>query len=213
MELLCRDDLFSYNHLMVGYFPPILDFCMGQQSGELHVGGSLDGALEDLRSRYCGCKYIDGGVDIFIPENSRSLTQNDLNFLYHLEEIKDVIRFNKFPSGSEILLPNLIRIRGVTTTPEGFSLSLVDSDVTQFVLPKLREISNGVVEVNNSTWCGYNTVNWEDIVESQSPKLVITPENFTLHLQQECTDNSEYSIEISIFHSVQMHRPFLYSTA
>ena len=146
--------------------------------------------LDDLRRTFCGCKRIGGSVNVFfLPElaNNSNLTENDFNFLYHLEEVGGGVSFFNVPPLDTLTLPHLVLIRG-NNLPSGFALSLVNSQVDKFILPKLVEITVGSMQLNNSVWCGYYTVNWADILETGSVHLLPDTDelNFAEELNRSC---------------------------
>lgn len=101
--------------------------------------------------------------------------------------------FINVPPIETLTLPRLVLIRGndllsSSHVANGFALSLVNSMVNKFVLPALVEITAGSMQLYNSTWCGYYTVNWEDIFEAGSVHLLPnTAElNFMAELEMSC---------------------------
>ena len=117
-----------------------------------------------------------------------SLAEDDFNFLYHLEEVGGGVSFFNVPPLDRLTLPELVLIRGNSLASGGYALSLVNSQVDEFVLPKLVEITVGSMQLRNSTWCGYYTVNWEDIFEAGSVHLLPNDAelNFTEELNMRC---------------------------
>ena len=156
----------------------------------------MQAILADLRNTFCGCKRIGGSVNVFFPSmptDNYNLTDEDFNFLYHLEEVGGGVTFINVPPIDRLTLPNLVLIRGnnlpsSSLVTNGFALSLVNSTVDRFVFPKLVEITVGSMQLYNSTWCGYYTVNWEDIFEAGSVHLLPNNDelNFTNELSMSC---------------------------
>ena len=99
-----------------------------------------------------------------------NLTEDSFNFLYHVQEISGVLRFQNIPPVSRIVLPNLRIIRGdeVITTSDGRNLALIllETRIGALVMPKLTEVTHGdVLFENTSSMCNYKTVNWGDIID------------------------------------------------
>ena len=101
-----------------------------------------------------------------------NLTEDSFNFLYHVEEISGVLRFQNIPTVERIVLPNLHIIRGeeliATAEGRGLALVLLNTRIGAIVLPKLTEITQGDVRLENTTssMCNYKTVNWNDIIDN-----------------------------------------------
>ena len=101
-----------------------------------------------------------------------NLTEDSFNFLYHVEQISGVLRFQNIPTVDRIILPNLRIIRGeeLKETAEGHGLALVilNTRIGAIVLPNLTEVTRGDVHFRNTTssMCNYKTVNWDDIIDN-----------------------------------------------
>ena len=170
---------------------PPTEYCAGQEPNTFGSGSTVQTILNDLRDTFCGCKRIGGSVNVFFPPmltDSYSLTEDDFNFLYHVEEVGGGVSFFNVPPIDRLALPELVLIRGNSLASGGYALSLVNSQVDKFVLPKLVEITVGSMQLRNSTWCGYYTVNWEDIFEAGSVHLLPNDAelNFTEELNMRC---------------------------
>ena len=178
------------------YVVLLTEYCPGQEPGRFGAGSTVQAILADLRNTFCGCKQIGGSVNVFFPSmptDNYNLTEDDFSFLYHLEEVGGGVTFINVPSIDRLTLPNLVLIRGnnlpsSSLVANGFALSLVNSTVDRFVLPRLVEITVGSMQLYNSTWCGYYTVNWEDIFEAGSVHLLPNNDelNFTNELSMRC---------------------------
>ena len=174
----------------------LTEYCPGQEPEIFGAGSSVQAILADLRNNFCGCKRIGGSVNVFfppMPTDNYSLIEDDFNFLYHLEEVGGGVTFINVPPIDTLTLPHLVLIRGnnlpsSSLATNRFALSLVNSQVGRFVLPKLVEITVGSMQLYNSTWCGYYTVNWEDIFEAGSVLLLPNNDelNFTNELSMRC---------------------------
>ena len=169
----------------------------------------MQAILADLRNTFCGCKRIGGSVNVFFPPMSAdnySLVEDDFNFLFHLEEVGGGVTFINVPPIDTLTLPRLVLIRGNnlpshSLAANGFALTLVNSTVDKFVLPALVEITVGSMQLYNSTWCGYYTVNWEDIFEAGSVHLLPnTAElNFTEALDMSCLSEDRECMCVVLF--------------
>ena len=156
-------DLFLADTVCVGYSIDIF------ASGEI-----VEEILNSLHNQLCGCTHVTGSIeiDMFGNDNYTNLTEDSFNFLYHVEEISGVVRFQNIPTVNRIVLPNLRMIRGddLIETAEGRSLALVllNTRIGAIVLPKLTEVTRGDVRFQNTTssMCNYRTVNWNDIIDN-----------------------------------------------
>ena len=108
---------------------------------------------------------------MFGHDGYTNLTEDSFNFLYHVEEISGVLRFQNIPTVNRIVLPNLRIIRGEelieTAEGRGLALVLLNTCIGAIVLPKLTEVTRGDVRFQNTTssMCNYKTVNWDDIID------------------------------------------------
>ena len=134
----------------------------------------MDEVLVNLDERFCGCTHVTGSIQIklnmFGNADYANLTEDSFNFLYHVEEISGVLRFQNIPQVSRIVLPNLRIIRGdeVITTSDGRNLALIllETRIGALVMPNLTEVTRGdVLFENTSSMCNYKTVNWNDIID------------------------------------------------
>ena len=109
---------------------------------------------------------------MFGHDSYTNLTEDSFNFLYHVEQISGVLRFQNIPTVDRIILPNLRIIRGeeLKETDEGRGLALVilNTRIGAIVLPNLTEVTLGDVYFQNTTssMCNYKTVNWDDIIDN-----------------------------------------------
>ena len=133
----------------------------------------MEEILANLNRQFCGCTHITGSMQINMVgnENYTNLTEDSFNFLYHVEEISGVLRFQDIPTVERIVLPNLRIIRGeelIPTLDRGLALVLLETRIGAIVLPKLTEVTRGDVRFENTTssMCNYKTVNWPDIIDN-----------------------------------------------
>ena len=133
----------------------------------------MEEILRNLRDRFCGCTHVTGSIQIDMFGNSdyTNLTEDSFNFLYHVEEISGVLRFQNIPPVSRIVLPNLRIIRGddliATSGGRGLALVLLETRIGALVMPNLTEVTRGDVRFQNtSSMCNYKTINWNDIIDN-----------------------------------------------
>ena len=134
----------------------------------------MEDILTNLHNQFCGCNHVIGSiqVDMFGHDGYTNLTEDSFNFLYHVEQISGVLRFQNIPSVERIVLPNLRIIRGekLIQTEEGRDLALVllNTRIGALVLPNLTEVTRGDVHFQNTTssMCNYKTANWDDIIDN-----------------------------------------------
>ena len=134
----------------------------------------MEEILTNLHNQFCGCTHVKGSIqiDMFGHADYTNLTEDSFNFLYHVEEISGVLRFQNIPTVERIILPNLHIIRGddLIATPEerGLALVLLNTHIGAIVLPNLMEVTQGDVRFQNTTsyMCNYRTVDWNDIIDN-----------------------------------------------
>ena len=155
------------------------------------TGDTVQIVLNDLKDTFCGCKRIGGSINVRFPlaqADSASLSEDNFTFFYHIEAVGGSVAFFNVPPIDRLTLPQLVLIRGNGIASDGAALTLENSTVAEFVLPKLVEISNGNVQLSNTTWCGYYTVNWNDILEAGEVRLLPNDEDsdFADELNMSC---------------------------
>ena len=134
----------------------------------------MEEILTNLHNQFCGCTHVTGSIqiDMFGHDNYTNLTEDSFNFLYHVEEISGVLRFQNIPNVEHVVLPNLHIIRGadliLTAEGRGLALVLLETRIGAIVLPNLSEVTRGDVYFQNTTssMCNYKTVNWDDIIDN-----------------------------------------------
>ena len=133
----------------------------------------MDEILHNLHERFCGCTHVTGSIQINMFGNAdyANLTEDSFNFLYHIEEISGVLRFQNIPPVSRIVLPNLRIIRGddliATSGGHGLALVLLETHIGSLVMPNLTEVTRGGVRFQNTNFmCNYKTINWNDIIDN-----------------------------------------------
>ena len=147
--------------------------CVGYATDFFAPGDTVEEILTNLRNQFLCCTHITGSIQInmFGHAGYTNLTEDSFNFLYHVEEISGVLRFQNIPTVERIVLPKLRIIRGddLIPTDEGRNLALIllETRIGAIVLPKLTEVTRGDVYFQNTTssMCNYRTVNWDDIID------------------------------------------------
>ena len=149
----------------------------GFQEGEFET---TDEILSSLRSQFCGCTSIAGNIRINLNNAApRELNETDFDFFFYLEQISGHILLVNFPATSRIILPNLRLIRGQELVGQGgdlFALALRNVNVSEFIMPKLTEITRGNVqlfqEAGYRRLCSFTRVNWLDFMDDPSAAAI-----------------------------------------
>lgn len=105
---------------MVWILLPAGTTCVGDEIGNFAQGSSIADILDELSEQFCGCTHITGSIQIDLStteDNPLNLTENSFDFLYHVQEISGVLRFQNISSVPRIVLPNLVIIRGMSKSP------------------------------------------------------------------------------------------------
>ncbi|XP_065887121.1 epidermal growth factor receptor-like isoform X2 [Dysidea avara] len=145
------------------------EFCDGLRVLENAVsrGESKEQFLEDMRAMYCGCRVIDGSVNIVNRPMNETYSSTDFEFLSSVEEIGDTLLIQNINVTDNITLPNLRLIRGHNLLNFGAEPSgnpaIYIHNVTVY-LPKLTEITLGDVYIVTVSSCNHRGVLWEDIL-------------------------------------------------
>ena len=116
---------------------------------------------------YCGCRVIDGSVNIVNRPMNETYSSTDFEFLSSVEEIGDTLLIQNINVTDNITLPNLRLIRGHNLLNFGAEPSgnpaIYIHNVTVY-LPKLTEITLGDVYIVTVSSCNHRGVLWEDIL-------------------------------------------------
>ena len=148
----------------------VVDFCEGRKIQETVAGDqSKEEFLEVMSNVYCGCRVVDGSVNILERPMNETYSSTDFEFLSSVEEIGDTLNIQNINVTDNITLPNLRLIRGRNLIgyllPPSGDPALVILNVTAPVyLPKLTEITLGDVYIVNVSSCNHRGVLWEDIL-------------------------------------------------
>ncbi|XP_065888305.1 epidermal growth factor receptor-like isoform X3 [Dysidea avara] len=124
--------------------------------------------LQDMRIRFCGCRVVDGSININRPENEL-YNSKDFKFLSSVEEIGDSLFIQNLNISDHITLPNLQLIRGRnlvdnTISPTRHPALLIHNVTGPVYLPNLTEISIGDVYIVTVSSCNHRGVLWEGIL-------------------------------------------------
>ena len=129
--------------------------------------------LRNLRDRFCGCQCVTSSISFSFREENRVLTVDDFNMFYYLKVIYGALIIRDVRA-SRIIFPNLRIIRGHELLPlgnRGAALRLDSLNVSEFILPKLTEITRGGVYITRGGGlCLLNVlrVQWNDIIEESN---------------------------------------------
>ena len=150
--------------------------CSGHADTGFQEEDTTDEILSSLRSLFCGCTSIAGNIRINLNNAaSRELNETDFDLFYYLEQISGHILFVNFPATSRIILPNLRLIQGQELVGQGgdlFALALRNVNISEFIVPKLTEITRGSVQLFQDNGyrrvCSFARVKWLDIIDDPS---------------------------------------------
>ena len=178
LELMigCLHDAQNYFVKYCQFFPLVCCLetpCEGYTINERVQGDDTDEMLRNLRDRFCGCQYVTGFISFSFREENRVLTVDDFNMFYYLKEIYDALIIRDVRA-SRIIFPNLRIIRGRELLSLGnreAALRLDSLNVSEFILPKLTEITRGGMYImRGSGSCLLNVlrVQWNDIIDKSN---------------------------------------------
>ena len=147
-----------------------LDFCDGLRLRETVANDqSKERFLEAMSNEYCGCRVVDGSVNILERPMNETYNSTDFEFLSSVEEIGDTLIIQNINVTDNITLPNLRLIRGrnlfeYLLHPAGNPALLTFNVTAPVYLPKLTEITLGDVYIVTVSSCNHRGVLWEDIL-------------------------------------------------
>ena len=124
--------------------------------------------LQDMQDRFCGCRIVDGSININRPGNE-TYSSADFDFLSGVEEIGDTLFIQNLNLTDSLTLPNLRLIRGCNllehfVAPRGNPAVFIHNVTGPVYLPKLTEITLGDVHILTVSFCNHRGVLWEDIL-------------------------------------------------
>ena len=124
--------------------------------------------LQCMSDEFCGCRIVDGSVNINRPGNE-VYSSTDFEFLSSVEEIGDTLFIQNLNLTDNITLPNLRLIRGrnllqFIVEPLGNPALYIHKVTGPVYLPKLTEITLGDVYIQTVSFCNHRGVLWEDIL-------------------------------------------------
>ena len=125
--------------------------------------------MQKLSDLYCGCKVVDGSINIFDRPFDQVYSSADFDFLSNVEEISDTLYIRNININDSITLPNLRLIRGrnlvdFLLSPNGSPALFIHNVTAPVYLPKLTEITLGDVYILTVSSCNHRGVLWEDIL-------------------------------------------------
>ena len=140
------------------------------------AGLSVAAQLEDLHNDFCGCRAIDGNIDVFMstsfPDyNTVTLTEANFTFFNEITEVSGYILLQGIPTLSLLTFPRLRLIRGRNLIAgTNVTLAIGNSNIARLFMPRLTEITNGGVVFNTpaAPLCSVSSVNWDDIISSST---------------------------------------------
>ena len=156
-------------------------------------GNTAADTVDNLRSLFCGCKFITRGVSInLLDGNSQIFREEDFNVFYHLQEISNYLYLNNVNvNGGRIIFPNLRIIRGkrVVVLNKRYLLAVWARNVnaSELVLPRLTEISRGGVTIVRSPMLlsQLRGVLWSDIIDQTEFAVRFNGANLTATGEQQ----------------------------
>ncbi|XP_065888570.1 melanoma receptor tyrosine-protein kinase-like [Dysidea avara] len=149
---------------------PPRDFCDGLGIGETVAGDrSKEEFLEVMSNVYCGCRVVDGSVNILNRPLNETYSSTDFEILSSVEEIGDTLNIQNINVTDNITLPNLRLIRGrnlidYLLSPSGNPALFIHNVTAPVYLPKLTEITLGDMYIVTVSSCNHRGVLWEDIL-------------------------------------------------
>lgn len=145
---------------------------MNSTSGEA-IGSSVTEVLQILHRDFCGCRTVDGNIEVIMEADfpnldNVSLTGANFTFFSEITEVTGYIYIRGMPSLTLLSFPRLRLIRGRQTFISQFALAIEISSITRLYMPRLTEITNGNVIFAHNTppLCSSASVNWADIINS-----------------------------------------------
>ena len=146
------------------------DFCEGLRIREtVAVEESKEEYLEAMSNEFCGCRVVDGSVNIIEKPMNETYSSTDFEFLSSVEEIGDTLFIQNINVTDNITLPNLRLIRGrnlieYLIPPTGNPAVVILNVTAPVYLPNLTEITLGDVYIVTVSSCNHRGVLWEDIL-------------------------------------------------
>ena len=125
--------------------------------------------LRLMSEEFCGCRIVDGSINIFNRPVDEIYSSTDFEFLSSVEEIGDTLLIERLNLIDNITLPNLRLIRGrnllqFLVEPVGNPAIYIHNVTGPVYLPKLTEITLGDVYIQTVSFCNHRGVLWEDIL-------------------------------------------------
>ena len=148
----------------------ILELCDGfSLKSFIGATATKEEFLQLMSEEFCGCRIVDGSINIFNRPVDEIYSSTDFEFLSSVEEIGDTLLIGSLNLIDNITMPNLRLIRGrnlleFIVEPRGNPALYVHKVTGSVYLPKLTEITLGDVYIQTVSFCNHRGVLWEDIL-------------------------------------------------
>uniref|UniRef100_A0A1A8CXK3 Receptor protein-tyrosine kinase n=1 Tax=Nothobranchius kadleci TaxID=1051664 RepID=A0A1A8CXK3_NOTKA len=156
-------------------------------TNRLNLLGSKDDHYLNLVKTYSNCTVVLENLEITYMEQHR-----DLSFLRSIEEVSGYVLI-ALNTASRIPLENLRIIRGHSLYEGAFALSVLANyekttgqGTTELLLTSLTEILKGGVKFRNNQICNVETIQWFDIINTESKPSMELPKASSNSLCSRC---------------------------
>uniref|UniRef100_A0A7N8WM26 Receptor protein-tyrosine kinase n=1 Tax=Mastacembelus armatus TaxID=205130 RepID=A0A7N8WM26_9TELE len=166
-----KKNLWSLLHLSLSYcffFSLSFTVCQGI-TNRLNLLGSKDDHYLNMVKTYSNCTVVLENLEVTYMEEHR-----DLSFLRSIEEVGGYVLI-ALNTASRIPLENLRIIRGHSLYEGGFALAVLANydkatgqGTNELLLTSLTEILKGGVKFGTNHLCNVETIQWYDIVNSDT---------------------------------------------
>uniref|UniRef100_A0A8C8J8W8 receptor protein-tyrosine kinase n=1 Tax=Oncorhynchus tshawytscha TaxID=74940 RepID=A0A8C8J8W8_ONCTS len=161
---------------LVSYALPEKKVCQGVTNRFSLLGSKEDHYLNMVKT-YSNCTVVLENLEVTYMEDD-----HDLSFLRSIQEVGGYVLI-ALNTANRIPLDNLRIIRGHTLYDSGFALAVVlnynksmRAGTTELPLTSLTEILKGGVKFSDNQLCNVETIQWLDIVNSNSKPNMQLPE-------------------------------------
>ncbi|XP_064783648.1 epidermal growth factor receptor-like [Oncorhynchus masou masou] len=170
---------------LVSYALPEKKVCQGVTNRFSLLGSKEDHYLNMVKT-YSNCTVVLENLEVTYMEDD-----HDLSFLRSIQEVGGYVLI-ALNTANRIPLDNLRIIRGHTLYDSGFALVVVlnynksmRAGTTELPLTSLTEILKGGVKFSDNQLCNVETIQWLDIVNSNSKPNMQLPEHSNNRLCKE----------------------------
>ncbi|XP_024291711.1 epidermal growth factor receptor isoform X1 [Oncorhynchus tshawytscha] len=171
---------------LVSYALPEKKVCQGVTNRFSLLGSKEDHYLNMVKT-YSNCTVVLENLEVTYMEDD-----HDLSFLRSIQEVGGYVLI-ALNTANRIPLDNLRIIRGHTLYDSGFALAVVlnynksmRAGTTELPLTSLTEILKGGVKFSDNQLCNVETIQWLDIVNSNSKPNMQLPEPSNNRLCKRC---------------------------